>query len=125
MLVKYSMAYVIFPGGFGTLDEMFEALTLVQTKKLTGVRLFVVGVEFYTPLMDFIRNKLLAEGMIEVEDIDFICLGDDLSHVVAQIEQSLQEQIEVLKQQGLDNTKYYRALSSYVNDRCPIQEGSL
>lgn len=60
MLVKYSMAYVIFPGGFGTLDEMFEALTLIQTRKVWGVRLFVVGTEFYAPLMQFIQEKMLA-----------------------------------------------------------------
>lgn len=122
MLVKYSMAYVIFPGGFGTLDEMFEALTLIQTRKITGVRLFVVGKEFYTPLMDFIRSKVLYEGMIDPDDIDLITLSDDLEQIVKDIEQSLVTQLSELEYQGLDKTKYYENLSSYFSDR-PSCEG--
>lgn len=117
MLVKYSMAYVIFPGGFGTLDEMFEALTLIQTRKVTGVRLFVVGEAFYAPLMEFIRTKLLAEGMIDEADVDLITLSDDLYYIVTEIERSLITQMSALEQQGLDDTKYYQSLSSYFNDR--------
>ena len=82
MLVKYSMAYVIFPGGFGTLDELFEALTLVQTRKVTGVKIFVVGVDFYKPLLDFIENKLVKHGMIDKDDLHLIRLTDDLECVV-------------------------------------------
>lgn len=122
MLVKYSMAYVIFPGGFGTLDEMFEALTLIQTRKITGVRLFVVGKEFYAPLMDFIRSKVLHEGMIDPEDVDLITLSDDLEQIVKDIEQSLVTQLSELEYQGLDKTKYYENLSSYFSDR-PSCEG--
>jgi len=117
MLVKYSMAYVIFPGGFGTLDEMFEALTLIQTRKVWGVRLFVIGTEFYTPLMEFIRTKLLSEGMIDEADMDLIILTDDLKFVVREIEKSLIKQMITLEEEGLDNTKYYQLLSTYMADR--------
>lgn len=117
MLVKYSMAYVIFPGGFGTLDEMFEALTLIQTRKVWGVRLFLIGTEFYAPLIQFIRDKLLAEGMIEEVDLKLIILTDDLTSVVNEIEKSLLSQISTMEQQGLDNTKYYKSLSSYYADK--------
>jgi uncharacterized protein (TIGR00730 family) len=117
MLVKYSMAYVIFPGGFGTLDEMFEALTLIQTGKVTGVKLFVIGTEFYAPLMDFIKGRLLAEGMIDDEDMNFFTLTDDLHYVVNEIEKSLIAQMLELEAQGLDHTKYYETLSSYVADK--------
>ncbi len=123
MLVKYSMAYVIFPGGFGTLDEMFEALTLIQTRKVSGVKLFVIGTEFYAPLMDFIRNKILAEGMIDESDLDFFTLTDDLHYVVTEIEKSLITQIISLEEQGLSNTKYYESLSSYMTDK-HMSEGS-
>jgi uncharacterized protein (TIGR00730 family) len=72
MLVKYSMAYVIFPGGFGTLDELFEALTLIQTRKVTGVKIFVIGVEFYKPLVEFLETKLVINNMIDKEDLEII-----------------------------------------------------
>ncbi|MDP1783818.1 MAG: TIGR00730 family Rossman fold protein [Sulfuricurvum sp.] len=125
MLVKYSMAYVIFPGGFGTLDELFEALTLIQTRKVTGVRLFVIGTEFYAPLIEFIRTKLLAEKLIEEGDIDLITVSDDLYFVVTEIERSLITQMSALEQQGLDDTKYYHSLSSYFTDRHGAGEGSI
>lgn len=124
MLVKYSMAYVIFPGGFGTLDEMFEALTLIQTKKVWGVRLFVVGTEFYTPLVDFIRDKMLGEGMIDPDDMRFINLTDDLDYVVAEIEKSLVSQLSMMKKEGLANTKYYQALSSHTAGHCGLEGSS-
>ena len=112
MLVKYSMAYVIFPGGFGTLDELFEALTLVQTKKVTGVKIFVYGIDFYKPLIDFLREKLLAEGTIDESDMELLTLTDDLEFIADEIEKSLRNQLEILVEAGLENTEYYKSLSS-------------
>ncbi len=117
MLVKYSIAYVIFPGGFGTLDELFEALTLVQTKKVSGVRIFVVGVAFFQPLIDFIKNTLLAKGMIDEEDLDMITLTDDLDHIAEQVKTSLGIQIQALKEVGMEDTKYYHSLSDFFENR--------
>jgi len=118
MLVKYSIAYVIFPGGYGTLDELFEALTLIQTRKVTGVKIFVVGVEFYQPLIAFLEDKLVKFGMIDPSDIALIILTDDLELIVSEIEKSLITQMEVLRDVGLSDTKYYKAMSdfSYEND---------
>jgi uncharacterized protein (TIGR00730 family) len=113
MLVKYSMAYVIFPGGYGTLDELFEALTLIQTKKVTGVKVFVVGEEFFSPLMDFIRSKLLKSGMIDQADVDLICLTDDLEYVASEIEKSLNKQIDILEDEGLEDTTYFKSLKKF------------
>ena len=112
MLVKYSMAYVIFPGGFGTLDELFESLTLVQTRKVTGVKIFVVGSEFYKTLLDFIKSKLLGSGMINEEDFELIHLTDDLEFVCSEIEKSLVKQIQVLEDVGFKDSNYYKSLSS-------------
>jgi len=117
MLVKYSMAYVIFPGGFGTLDELFEALTLVQTRKVTGVKIFLIGSDFYTPLIEFIEKSLISEKMIDKEDIEFIRLTDDIECVVKEIEESLLNQIKVLKEVGLDDTKYYKSLLEFSVDK--------
>jgi uncharacterized protein (TIGR00730 family) len=117
MLVKYSMAYVIFPGGYGTLDELFEALTLAQTRKITGIKIFVVGIEFYKPLVEFLKNKVLSGGMIDIDDLHMIKLSDDLDCIVSEIEESLLKQIEVLKEAGLSNTKYYKSLADFSLDR--------
>ena len=117
MLVKYSMAYVIFPGGFGTLDELFEALTLVQTRKVTGVKIFVFGVEFYKPLVEFIENKMFQNGMIDKEDLHLIRLTDDLDCIVREVEESLLNQIEVLKDAGLDDTQYYKSLLQFAENK--------
>ncbi|WP_455755673.1 LOG family protein [Sulfurimonas sp.] len=117
MLVKYSIAYVIFPGGFGTLDELFESLTLIQTRKVTGVKIFVVGVEFYKPLLEFIENKLSNSGMIDKEDVELIRLTDDLECIVNEIQESLLTQIGMLKEAGLEDTKYYKLLSDFESER--------
>jgi len=123
MLVKYSMAYVIFPGGFGTLDEMFEALTLIQTRKVWGVRLFLIGSDFYNPLIQFIRDKMLGEGMIDEADLNLINVSDDLDYVVSEIEKSLVKQMATLEKEGLNDTKYYQILSSYFANRPICDEG--
>jgi hypothetical protein len=113
MLVKYSIAYVIFPGGYGTLDELFEALTLIQTRKVTGVKVFVVGIDFYKPLMNFIEDKLVANDMIGEVDFEMIRLTDDLQLVVDEIEESLLEQIRMLENIGLGDTQYCKTLSEF------------
>ncbi|MDX9813407.1 MAG: TIGR00730 family Rossman fold protein [Sulfurimonas sp.] len=113
MLVKYSIAYVIFPGGFGTLDELFEALTLIQTKKACGVKLFVYGVEFYKPLIEFLEQKLLASGMINKEDLELIHLSDDLDLITKEIKRSIKEQIKLLEVNELQNTEYGKMLKSF------------
>lgn len=117
MLVKYSAAYVLFPGGYGTLDEFFEALTLVQTGKVEGVRIFLVGATYYQPLMDFMKNTLVKEGMIDQADFDMITLTDDPNFIVSEIEASLVEQIEVLEKEGLGETAYCKKLVKFFEER--------
>jgi len=77
MFVKQSMGYICMPGGFGTLDEFFEALTLMQTHKIYPLPLILFGVEFWQGLMDWIRHTLLAQGMVSSEDLDLITVTDD------------------------------------------------
>ena len=85
MFVKYAQAFVIFPGGFGTLDELFEALTLIQTRKVRNFPVVMFGKEFWAGLMDWIRGKLLKEGKISKEDLDLIYLTDSPEEVVAHV----------------------------------------
>ncbi|MDH5464835.1 MAG: TIGR00730 family Rossman fold protein [Thiovulaceae bacterium] len=113
MLVKYSIAYVVMPGGFGTLDELFEALTLVQTKKVYGVRIFLVGVEFYQPLVDFMRSSLLNEKVISEEDMDMFILTDDLDEIVESVSDSIEEQLEEMRYLKLTDTTHYKTMLKF------------
>ena len=117
MLVKYSIAYVVFPGGYGTLDELFEALTLAQTRKITGIKIFVVGEDFYKPLIKFLKTRLVKNGMIEKDDLEIIKLSDDIDCIAREIEVSLLKQVKVLKDVGLGNTKYYKSLADFSHNR--------
>jgi len=83
MFVKHSMGYVIMPGGFGTLDEFFEALTLMQTEKIFPMPLILFGVDFWQGLIDWLRGTMLANGTISEEDFEFIKLTDDIDEVVS------------------------------------------
>ncbi|GLU46794.1 cytokinin riboside 5'-monophosphate phosphoribohydrolase [Nocardiopsis ansamitocini] len=82
MFLKYSQAFVVLPGGFGTLDELFEAITLVQTGKVTRFPVILVGTRFWGGLVDWIRDTLLSEGVISPDDPDLIHLTDDPDEVV-------------------------------------------
>ncbi len=80
--VKYSRGFVVFPGGFGTLDEMFEALTLVQTGKVTRFPIVLVGTSYWSGLVDWIRDTLAAEAKIADNDHELLYLTDDPGEVV-------------------------------------------
>ncbi|WP_285704072.1 TIGR00730 family Rossman fold protein [Microtetraspora sp. NBRC 16547] len=82
MFVKYSSGFVTLPGGFGTLDELFEALTLVQTRKVTSFPVVLMGTEFWTPLIDWIRSTLVTSGKVSPADVDLIRLTDDPDEAV-------------------------------------------
>jgi uncharacterized protein (TIGR00730 family) len=77
MFVRYASGFVVFPGGFGTLDETFEALTLIQTGKVRHFPVVLVGVDYWGGLVDWIRERLVAEGKVSPQDLDLICLTDD------------------------------------------------
>lgn len=76
MLVKYSYAFVVLPGGFGTLDELFEALTLIQTDKIKQFPVVLMGTEYWEPLIGFFRERLIAEGTISPHDLDLFVITD-------------------------------------------------
>ncbi len=82
MFVKYAMAYVIMPGGFGTLDELFEAVTLIQTQRIRPLPVVLVGSHYWNGLVDWIRTRLLDDQMISPEDIDILQMIDDPEEVV-------------------------------------------
>nr|WP_220481775.1 TIGR00730 family Rossman fold protein [Nocardioides ginsengisegetis] len=83
MFIKYSQGYVVLPGGVGTLDELFEALTLVQTVKVTRFPIVLLGTTYWQGLLDWMRDTQLAEGTISQRDLDFLTLTDDVDEAVA------------------------------------------
>jgi uncharacterized protein (TIGR00730 family) len=85
MLVKYSQAFIIMPGGFGTMDEAFEAATLIQTGKIFDFPIILVGTDFWGPLFDFLKNRMLAEGTIGTNDIERFVLTDSVERVMEEL----------------------------------------
>jgi len=85
MFVKYAVAYVILPGGFGTMDEFFEALTLIQTKRIKGFPVIMMGSEYWQGLMGWIKDAMLGSDKIEQCDLDIIHIIDDPDEVVKHI----------------------------------------
>ena len=85
IFVKYAVAYIIMPGGFGTIDEFFEALTLIQTKRIKSFPVILMGREYWHGLFDWIRKTMLAEGKISPADLDLIQIIDDPEDAVKYI----------------------------------------
>jgi uncharacterized protein (TIGR00730 family) len=82
MFVKYADAFVILPGGFGTLDELFEALTLIQTGKVRHFPVILVGTDYWRGLFDWIRAMPVAHGAVGADDLDLLVVTDDPAEVV-------------------------------------------
>ena len=96
LLVKYSYAFVIFPGGFGTMDEFFETLTLVQTGKISNFPIVVMGLDYYRPLMEYI--KFMAEqGTISPGDLDLLLFTDDADEAIGHIRRYISTNFTVVK----------------------------
>lgn len=82
MFLKYGMAYVVMPGGFGTLDEFFEAITLVQTKKMRPFPIILVDSSYWNGLLDWMKTNMLDQGKINEEDMDIFKVMDDPKEIV-------------------------------------------
>ncbi len=91
MLMKYSMGFVCMPGGFGSLDEFFEALTLIQTERVKPFPIVLVGSDFWTGLVDWIKDKLLGSGNISSTDVSLFRVLDDADDVVNYLKETVRE----------------------------------
>ena len=89
MFVKYAVAYIIFPGGFGTMDELFESMTLIQTHKIRPFPVILVGSEYWKGLLDWIRSVVLKEAKISPSDLDIFQLIDDPEEIVRTIKKTV------------------------------------
>lgn len=86
MFVRYAQAFVVLPGGFGTLDELFEALTLIQTKKIRSFPIFLMGKDYWSGLIDWLEKTVLAQSHIKKEDFSLFTLTDDPDEVAEAVE---------------------------------------
>ncbi|MGP0075281.1 MAG: TIGR00730 family Rossman fold protein [Bryobacteraceae bacterium] len=91
MLVKYSYGFVAAPGGFGTLDELFEVATLIQTGKIKNFPVVLLGVEYWSPLLEFLRESLLMKAAIDPQDLDQMVVTDSPSEAVSFIQRCATE----------------------------------
>jgi uncharacterized protein (TIGR00730 family) len=91
MLVKYSYGFVAVPGGFGTMDELFEVATLIQTGKIKNFPVVLLGVEYWSPLLAFLRRSLLANAAISPRDLEAILVTDSPTEAVAHIQRCATE----------------------------------
>ena len=89
MFVKYAVAYIIFPGGFGTMDELFESVTLIQTQKIKPFPVILVGSEFWKGLLDWVKTVVLKEGGISASDLDIFQVVDDPSEILKIIKKTV------------------------------------
>jgi len=94
MFVKYAQAFVILPGGFGTMDELFEALTLVQTHKVNQFPVILMGSDFWAPLIAWLRDTFVPRGLISRSDVDLFHVTDDVAEVVRIIDQAFEDRAD-------------------------------
>ena len=104
MFVKYSMGYICFPGGFGTLDECFEALTLIQTNKIYKIPVILFGVDFWSGLIDWMKDKLLSHNTISEEDFDLILLTDSIDEAVELLNCHREQKLKYIKEASKENS---------------------
>ena len=89
MFIKYAAAYIIMPGGFGTLDELFEAVTLIQTQRIKSFPLILVGSDYWSGLIDWIKSRLLEEKRISPEDLDILQVIDEPEEIVKAVQRKV------------------------------------
>jgi uncharacterized protein (TIGR00730 family) len=97
MFVKYAHAFVIFPGGYGTMDELFEALTLIQTGKVRHFPVVLVGREYWQGLLDWLRDRMAGEGKISPRDLELVFVTDDPAEAAEHIVRRLRRRREILR----------------------------
>ncbi|MDR2789786.1 MAG: TIGR00730 family Rossman fold protein [Campylobacteraceae bacterium] len=107
MLIKNAVAAVAFAGGFGTMDELFDTTTLILTRKILPLKIYLFGSEFWTPLTNFIKTTLIEYKTIDAEDADIWQISDDLEEIRVGIKKHVGKYLELMRRLGLDKSKRY------------------
>jgi uncharacterized protein (TIGR00730 family) len=107
MLIKNAVACVAFPGGFGTLDEIFDTLALVQTRKVLPIKIYLYGEKFWRGLKDFMKTSLVDFGTIGAQDLNVLQISDDLEYIVKSIKEHLEVYLEMMRSEGLEQSERY------------------
>ncbi|MGE0207038.1 MAG: TIGR00730 family Rossman fold protein [Candidatus Babeliales bacterium] len=87
LMINFSVAFIVFPGGFGTVDEFAEVITLMQTKKLPGVPVILVGAQYWDLLIRWLKESALPKGLVSQKDLDLIYVTDDLEDIVCKVKE--------------------------------------
>ncbi len=90
LLTRYSLGFAVFPGGFGTMDELAQVLTLIQTKRINPVPIVLVGKEYWKPFMTWVKDEAFKHGLVSQQDIDLFTVTDDLDEAFALIQKACQ-----------------------------------
>ncbi|MDR1461088.1 MAG: TIGR00730 family Rossman fold protein [Campylobacteraceae bacterium] len=110
MLVKNAIACIAFPGGFGTLDELFDVTAQIVTKKILPLKIYLYGSEFWTPLVDFVKTTLLDHKTIEPQDADIWQISDDLEWISNDIKKYVGTYLELMRKLGLCESARYKLI---------------
>jgi uncharacterized protein (TIGR00730 family) len=105
MFVKYAVGYIIFPGGFGTMDELFEALTLIQTKKIRSFPVVLVGRDYWAGLINWMKQAMLAMGNISPEDLELMHIVDEPEEICAIINKRYKDRVGGIHQDRRDKMR--------------------
>jgi uncharacterized protein (TIGR00730 family) len=107
LLVKYSYAFVVMPGGIGTLDELFEVITLIQAKKILDFPVVLIGKQYFEPVMEFFKRMVL-DGTIDASDLDLLLLTDSVDEAMAHIEEHVVGKFNLLRRKEPRPSKLLR-----------------
>ena len=99
------------------MDELFEALTLVQTKKIFPIGIFLVGVDYWAPMLEFIKKSMLSEGTISEDDFNLIRMTDDLDMIVKFTEDQIKSKLSELEDEDLTDLEIYQRLKDVLEER--------
>ncbi|MDR2100170.1 MAG: TIGR00730 family Rossman fold protein [Campylobacteraceae bacterium] len=110
MLIRNAVACIAFPGGFGTLDELCDVTTLILTRKILPMKIYLYGSEFWTPLVEFVKTTLVKHKTIEADEADIWQISDDLEQINEGIKSYVAAYLELMRELGLEKSKRYNLI---------------